>query len=290
MRNEFLERKAMTAAQYRSVISTLVKVLEKTVKDKVSFLLYGSFLDDRLQPGLSDIDGVFFFWDHFVTDKKTLLTLAEQLREEFQFLRFDFAGFMDLSTIDAGNASDGRFIPYNDNFSKIFDANTGDSQIVFGKEFVSALSLVKLIDPVEAHLAYNLQSLRNHICFGRCTYRWPNGVNPYKELRTMRQIQAVSRKVMMLIESDNIALAKSKREALKRLETLAQWIDFEPFWVVDRLMQDISKVIDLILAATQSPILLINALDCYERTLQWVVQTRPARSFKPQANQKEVAV
>lgn len=277
MRYEFLERKVVSGTDYQKAVETVRSVMEDTAGEKVSFLVYGSFLDDRLMPGVSDIDMVLFFWDRFVLDTNLLRTIGKELRNRFSCLRFDVGWFFDGSVIDLGTAEDGRFIPHNDNFSKIFEARDGDARLVYGKQFVQFMNPVTLVDPVEARIAYNLQSLRLYLLFGRCNYKWINGTNPFRELKVFQQIRSLGRKVMQLVDHGNISLAKDKNKSYQAMKHFFPAVDFAPLDDVETIFQNRDKVVDVLMNG-QTLDLLFGSLECYEQMVQQIVKTLPMRS------------
>lgn len=284
MRYEFLGRKVMKKGEYEDAVAIIKDAIENETNKDVSFLVYGSFLDSRLMPGISDIDCVLFFWHDFVLPTDSIIRLSEALREGFSHVRFDLGWFLDASIIDAGNARDGRFIPYNDNFSKIFDPVDGDSKLICGKFFVKEMSPVTLVDPVEARIAFNLQALRTYLIFGRCNQKFINGVNPYRELKIFSQVRSLGRKVMQLIEPDNMEVLKDKKKAFCALKKNCPNIDCGALDEIEKMFQDRNEVIDIIMS-TETRDILAGALTCYEQVVRHIVQNFPSRSVKERSRQ-----
>lgn len=279
MKYEFLNRKAMTREHYQKVVDAITDVLSTEIEDKISFLVYGSMLDDRLIPGLSDIDSVLFFWDEYVLDPKLIERLGNAMRDAFSFLHPDAVSFLDIAVIDAGHAADGRFIPYNDNFAKVFDTVNGDARLIHGKHFIDVLNPVELVDPVEARLAYNLQTLRIHLLFGRCNFKSVNGINPARELHVFQQVRSVARKVMMLLAPD-MKLVKSKRDSLRACKEYLLNASFDTFFEIEDLFENRDRVIDLLFSGSDSTPLLLRALECYEKILRSIVKRFPPKSLR----------
>ncbi len=283
MRYEFLERKVMRGDIYRRVVDTIVQVLQKVADKRVSFMVYGSMLDDRLMPGLSDIDMLFFFWDKFVIDRALMKEIGCAMREQMSQIRFDLGWFLDVSVIDYGNARDGRFIPINDNFSKIFDMKGGDSELRFGKGFSDLLTPMVLVDPIEARLGFNLQALRSHLMFGYCNARYADGVNPGRELKILQQVRSVARKTMQIVQPANIQLAKDKKESLKALQAFFPSVDHGPIVRIEKLFCNRNRLINILVGATETHEILLDALRWYESVLREIVQHLPAHSIKKEA-------
>lgn len=284
MKYEFLERKTMLAEEYQRAVDVVADAVNQIGQNHVSFLVYGSFLDNRLMPGLSDIDMVLFFWHEFVIDPKLMKTLRSAFQNQFAFLRFDIGWFFDASAIDLGNAKDGRFIPQNDNFSKVFDFTSGDSKLISGKKFAHLLNPVKLIDPVEARIAYNLQTLRIYLLFGNCNNHWIGGVNPFRELKIFQLVRSLGRKVMQLIEPDNFELIKDKKAAFDELKRQMPKIDFSALDEIESLFRERNNVVDEIIGLKTSD-LLFDSLECYERVVQRIVANFPPRSLREKGKQ-----
>lgn len=279
MRYEFLERKVMRAEEYQQAVDIVTQTLKSVAGKHASLLVYGSFLDDRLMPGVSDIDMVLFFWDKFVLPPDLMRNLSHEFRDRFSRLRFDTGWFFDASVVDVGNAQDGRFIPHNDNFSKIFDAKSGDGRLLCGKEFVSAMNPVTLVDPVEARIAYNLQTLRLYLLFGRCNAKWVSGVNPYRELKVFQQVRSLGRKVMQLVDPGNVALAKDKKASFVAMKRAFPAIDFSGLDAIEVLFQDKNGLVDTLMSGETFG-LLLSSLTCYEKMVQRIVETMPMWSLR----------
>lgn len=278
MKYEFLNRKVMMREHYQNTIDAIAGVLQREAGDRVSFLIYGSTLDDRLIPGLSDIDAVLFFWNDYVLDSALLARLGEKMRNAFSFLHPDSSSLLDVAIIDAGHARDGRFIPYNDNFAKVFDPENGDSKVVHGKNFIDILRPVELIDPIEARLAFNLQTLRIYLLFGRCNFKAVNGVNPIRELHVLQQVRSIARKVVMLVSPD-MKLAKSKCDCLRALKEYLPDVSLEPLFEIENLFENREAVIDILFNGDAMPFL-VRSLECYENILRYIVEKFPAKSFR----------
>jgi hypothetical protein len=279
MRYEFLNRKAISRDVYQEVLKIITDCLFKATDSKASLLLYGSLCDDRLKPGISDIDLILFFWDEFVLDPAMMCRVSDSLMEQLHKIRFDTGWYLDVSILDLGNAKDGRFIPYNDNFSKVFFPHTGDSELIFGKPFVGVLNPVSLLDPVESRIAYNLQSLRAYVLFGRCNERWNQGGSAGRELKVFQQVRSLSRKVVDLVNPDQMQILKDKNKCVIELQKAFPNIDISILAAIETMFRDKDLVIDTILGCKAFP-LLVKALTCYETILKEAVQRLPMRSMR----------
>lgn len=282
MSNIILRRKALTRDTYERTVET-VSIALKTKGKATSLLVYGSFLDDRLQPGVSDIDLVIYFWYDVVLPRDTLAELASELRERLLEVSFDAPLLLDASVIDDGLGRDGRFIPQNDNFAKVFDDDLGDSRLIHGKPFTSRIRPVSLVDPVEARLAYNLQAMRLHLLLGECQTNVLQRSGGQKTLHLLQHARSLPRKIVALLDPEAFAKIKDKKASLKRAEQLLPETDFTAFRKAEKLFQNATDVIDAV-AAGNCTALLFDMLGGYESALKNIVESHPMRSKRKGAN------
>jgi len=217
------------------------------------------------------MDGVLCLNDRFITDKQKIGEFNDYFSD---FCRKNInVPDLDITTIDAGNAKDGRFLSYNENIIEVFKRDNL-SNIVYGKDFRKTLNPMKLTDPTESRLAFNLEKIRNYLCFA------DNSGNLQKDIKgkfsCFQYIRRVGVKVCTLLEEEHI----EKEESLEYLSKKFGDIDVEPFKKVNFYFKDIGKLTSFLIKSEKSKKLLEESLTCYETILKEIVDKYSAKSVR----------
>ena len=142
---------------YDEFVNSLIESLSKNFPE-ICFYLYGSYIEDRLAVGRSDIDGGIILNEDFVTDKERVLSLSKILSDSIPKNKVDF----HINLLDLGSSKDGRFLSYPKDYTDYFKEKC-HIKILSGPNFIPNMNGLNYKAGVLESTAYNFRKLRNNL-------------------------------------------------------------------------------------------------------------------------------
>lgn len=272
MIQNFLKRTHLDKKDYIETVENIISSLDNNAKEKSSLLIYGSFIKNTFNPGISDLDGILYFEDKFVLNKAMLKKINLEL-SEFKKSR-SFYPELDLTILDAGNSKDGRFLSYNENIMMVFKSNK-NSKLTYGKNFVNKMSPVYLTDPTETRLSMNLEALRKYLVFKRNSSNLDFELN--SQFNCFQYIRRLGVKVATLLEEKDL----EKKEGIEYLISTFPSINFSALKEIETNFNNINSLRNFLIDNKENAVKLIEeGTECYELVLKKITEEHPAKGIK----------
>jgi len=131
----------------------------KSVDEKTSFFIYGSYLRRDFVPGVSDLDGFLILDDGLVTSKDDLRSLSYGLMETsklFPKVKFQF------NVLDWDSSLDGRFLTYTKDYTDFFKKN---AEKICGNFNIDAMLGFMYKSAILNSISHNLSKLRQNFLY-----------------------------------------------------------------------------------------------------------------------------
>jgi len=211
-----------TEKNYLDFMERLVNGLENLGDNKLSLMLYGSYIRNDKDIGRSDIDSVLIFPNEVIIDKKSLCNVSKVLCESLQEKNHMMRNLFQVAPLDIATMSDGRFNSFTDNFCDYFKS---EGEIVFGEDYRDEMICLSKKTGIESAISHNLRKNRQSLLFSEY-----DKIKDYKRFLEgfLGTLNAVSRGSKEILFLDDGALRRNRFSALKELPKYFPNLDIDP--------------------------------------------------------------
>ena len=149
------ERKLPVKKNYDGFVEEFSDMLGRKYPE-ICFFLYGSYTDDRLVSGRSDLDGSLILDAEFITPKHMVMDIAGILARCLSRNRIP----IQFNLMDRATNRDGRFLSYTTDFTEWFKTSP---IIMFGSDYLKEMHGLDFKSGALTTIAFNLRGVRNRL-------------------------------------------------------------------------------------------------------------------------------
>ena len=224
-----------TEKNYHDFLDRLITGLGRLGNDKLSLMIWGSYVRGDYNPGRSDIDAVLSFPYDVVIDKKFLKKCStvlknslkgdESMRELFQ-----------VTPLDTGIMKDGRFNSFTDDFKDYFEI---EGKIILGPDYRNKITYLHEKTGEQASISHNLRKIRQSLFFSQYDKE-----NDYEQFlhgfyASLGAVSRGSKQILFLVDGK---LRINRFSALEELDKLFPDINTEPLERIKYLFNNPKKL------------------------------------------------
>lgn len=217
---------------YKDFVDGFAKGLEKIGNNKLSWMIYGSYVRKDYEPGRSDIDSVLTFPYDVVIPKDFLNEVSKALYKALKDNNIPF----QVTTLDTTTLKDGRFNSFTQDFYDYFET---ERKIVFGPDYLNEMVCLETKTGEESTLSHNLRKIRNSLLFAEYNKNEDRIVFVDHFNKTLNAVSRGSKQVLNLVDGE---VRKNRFSALKEIPKQFPSINAEPLEKIKYLFQNLEKL------------------------------------------------
>ncbi len=223
-----------TAEQYIDFENKLVAGISKLGIEKLSLMLYGSYIRGDYIPGRSDIDAVLIFPDDVIIDKKNLYKTAVVLHQALRGNNIPF----QVTVTDIATLKDGRFNSYDSSFKAYFEQEAKITGVDYRHKITYQLPTFN----EQQALRFNLRKIRTGLFFSTHDIE-----EDYLEFlkKFNKSLDAISRGSKQILYLTDGQLRKNRFSALDEIRHIFPKVNIEPLQQICHLYQNPSQLDEL---------------------------------------------
>ena len=257
--------KRPTEENYRQFERSFVDGLKNLAIDRLSLMLYGSYVRGDFNPGRSDIDAVLIFPGDVVIDKERLASVSHLLSDSLQH---DFVPFQ-VTVSDLQTMQDGRFNSYEPSFGQYF---CKEGKVVVGPDYREAFRFEFPTFDGQVPIRFNLRKARMGLLFAEHDLH-----NDYQEFlrRLNRTLDAASRGSKQILYLMNGHLEGNRFSARHALPEIMPEVDFETLERIRTLYLNPSLLDKIYHSPPEALALMQSAVTLYESLIKGYLDRTP---------------
>ncbi len=217
---------------YNTFLDTLTEGLQELGDDRLSLMVYGSYVRGEMDVGRSDIDALMLFDGEVVLDKKQLALCSKALARALLGNNVPF----QVTLSDMVTMRDGRFNSYNPSFAGYFK---DEAVILVGPDYRGQLKFEMPQHPEQGPLTFNLRKCRQGLFFAE--YDQEHDYESFLRKFT-KSLDAVSRGSKQVLFMADGQLTTNRFSALHRITQEFPLLDPEPLIGIKELYNHPEKL------------------------------------------------
>ncbi len=217
------------AKDYTEFVRKIQQRSQGLALQRVSLLLYGSFIRGDYIPGRSDIDSTLIFPQEGAINKEQLRDMGNIVAKTLREHPLPF----EVTVTDIGTMRDGRFNSYNTTFEEYFKK---EGRTIVGPEYRPEFRFSLSTHPEQEALRFNLRKSRTGLLLAEYDQRRNYESYLEKFEKTLKAVSRGSKQVLYMIDGE---LRMNRFSALEVLPTVFPDLDCSPLeegkWLFNNL-------------------------------------------------------
>ena len=222
---------------YEDFLAKLKCGLKILGEEKISLMIYGSYVRGNADFGRSDIDGVLVFPEDVKIDKRKFMQVSKILANAQIGNNIP----LDLTPVDLRTMSDGRFASYDSSFKKYFNLED-ECKIVYGPDYRNDFKFEFPAMGDQEQLTANLWKSRKMLLLSE--YHKRNDPKRFKD-DFKDALDKASRGSKQIIGLTDGNLRLSRFSALEDISKTFPQIDVEPLKRIKHLYKNRQELYDI---------------------------------------------
>jgi predicted nucleotidyltransferase len=254
-----------TAENYQNFMTKLVGGLKRLGGDRLSLMVYGSYVRGDFMVGRSDIDSVLTFSHDVVIPKEFMHEISVVLYEALKGNNVPF----QVCPLDVTTMSDGRFNSFTDDFYDYFQS---EGRIFLGPDYRSTMVCLGTKTGEESALSYSLRKTRIALLFAEHDRQEAYEKFLERFNGTLNAASRGSKQVLYLVDGE---LRKNRFSALRELGKHFPAVNIEPLARIKDLYHHPEKLDSLYKNPYETMKVLNSAATFFEEVIREYVHKFP---------------
>lgn len=225
------DKKRPTKENYINFLEKLCEGL-KPLEERISLMIYGSYIREDYVPGRSDIDAVLVFSGDLIINKNELSKASHAFSSAQKTNNIPF----QVTVTDLRTMQEGTFNSFGPDFRPYF---ADEKKILVGKDYTPSFTYTMPEHPDLIPLRFNLRKSRTGLFFAEYEKS-----EDYKKFLNMfnKTLDAVSRASKQILHMIDGNLRKNRFSALEELSEVFPEVDTAPLIKIKELYHNLDDL------------------------------------------------